>query len=87
MDQIGPQPSNVLLKPPKRPRIELPTFADDRQRDAGLAQIGLQRPAAGQGADMHLELVARQPAGQQAQLFFSPGTVERRDDLEDAFAH
>ena len=51
------------------------------------AQIGLQRPAAGQGADVHLELVARQPAGQQAQLLLGPGAVQRRYDLENAFGH
>ena len=87
VDQIGPQPGDMLFQPPKSPRIELPALADDRQRDARLAQIGLQRPAARQGADVYVELVARQPGGQQAQLLFGPGAVERRNDCENAFAH
>ena len=87
VDQVGPKPGDVLLQPPKRLRIELPSLADDRRRDARLGQIGRQRPAAGQGADMHVELVARQPAGQQAQLFLGAGAVERRDDLQNAFRH
>ena len=48
VDQIGPEPGHVLLQPPERLRIELPTLADDRQRNARLAPD--RPPAARRGS-------------------------------------
>ena len=87
MDQIGAEPGHMCFQPPERPRIELPTLADDLERNAGRGQIGLERSATCQGADMHFKLVARQPGGQQAQLLLRAGAVERRNDFENAFGH
>ena len=87
VDQVGLQSGHVLLQSPERLGIELPSLADHHQRHAGLGQVGRQRPAAGQRADVHVELVARQPRGQQAQLLLRAGAVEGRNDLQNAFCH
>ena len=87
MHQIGAEPGQMLLQLPERPRIELPPLADHPQRHARRGQLGGQRPAAGQGADVDLELVARQPGGQQAQLLLRAGAVEGRNDLQNALGH
>ena len=84
VDEIGPQRGDEPLQPAIGPGVELAPLADHGDRHAGGLQVGNERPAAGQGEDMNVELLTRQPAGQQGQLFLCPGAVERGDDLENA---
>ena len=84
MDGLRPEFLDKPHQSPERRRIGEPAATDDLDGDAAAGQHVADRPAAGQGADVHLELVLRQSAGQQAQLLCRAGAVERVDDLEDA---
>ena len=84
MDRLRPEFFHMANQPPERRRIGGPAAADDVDGDARSGQRVADRSAAAQGADVHLEFVLRQSAGQQAQLLCRTAAVERVDDVEDA---
>ena len=69
VNDVGTQFTDVTLQPKITRWIKFPAFAYDRYTNASLAERALERPGVGQRGDVDIKLIARQPGGQEHELF------------------